>query len=269
MMAPHTYSIVYTRRDPALLEWVDGSTFKMRVFPLEPRQEKRILISYTQKLPGGYGQAVYRFPGGHNMDFVNNWSFHARVKDALATAWNSDSHVMAASFDNQDLVLDASAKNIKPDRDVVLRLNEPVSGQEQSQASARFRRKAELRTLLVPRNRWSVSATASTFFPRGSRSNSATAITVRQGSSGSRTHPAAGSASRRTRRPGTPITSSSPPRPNRRPRGSVRSTVKFPRFFAIFPTTNWSSWRLGSTRPRRASRKDSVFLCLAAKVCVY
>src|SRR5262249_45153974 len=31
------------RRDPALLEWVDGSTFKMRVFPLEPRQEKRVL----------------------------------------------------------------------------------------------------------------------------------------------------------------------------------------------------------------------------------
>ncbi len=27
--------------DPALLEWVDGSTFQMHVFPLEPRQEKR------------------------------------------------------------------------------------------------------------------------------------------------------------------------------------------------------------------------------------
>ena len=34
-------SIVYRMKDPALLEWVDGSTFKMRVFPLEGRQEKR------------------------------------------------------------------------------------------------------------------------------------------------------------------------------------------------------------------------------------
>src|SRR5439155_1401061 len=41
--------ILYTRRDPALLEWVDGSTFKMRVFPLEARQEKRIVLSYTQR----------------------------------------------------------------------------------------------------------------------------------------------------------------------------------------------------------------------------
>src|SRR5262249_40985194 len=30
-------TIRYANRDPALLEWVDGSTFKMRVFPLEAR----------------------------------------------------------------------------------------------------------------------------------------------------------------------------------------------------------------------------------------
>ena len=43
--------IVRKKRDPALLEWVDGATFKMRVFPLEGWQEKRIILSYTQKLP--------------------------------------------------------------------------------------------------------------------------------------------------------------------------------------------------------------------------
>src|SRR5262249_39511653 len=42
--------IMYSQKDPALLEWVDGSTFRMRVFPLEARQEKRIIIAYTQRL---------------------------------------------------------------------------------------------------------------------------------------------------------------------------------------------------------------------------
>ena len=42
-------SVVYRQKDPALLEWVDGTTFKMRVFPLEARQEKRIVLSYTQR----------------------------------------------------------------------------------------------------------------------------------------------------------------------------------------------------------------------------
>ncbi|NUO50504.1 MAG: hypothetical protein HOV80_16740 [Polyangiaceae bacterium] len=42
--------IVYQRRDPALLEWMSGNSFKMRVFPLPGRTEKRIFLSYTQTL---------------------------------------------------------------------------------------------------------------------------------------------------------------------------------------------------------------------------
>src|SRR5207237_6472680 len=63
-------TILYQRRDPALLEWVDGTTFKMRVFPIEARQEKRIILSYTQKLDDVYGQTQYRFPAGHSMALV-------------------------------------------------------------------------------------------------------------------------------------------------------------------------------------------------------
>src|SRR5262249_48926874 len=82
-------SIVWRKRDPALLEWVDGSTFKMRVFPLEPRQEKRVLLSYTQKLPVLYGQAAYRFPAGHSLELVRDWSFHARIKNGAGMGWSS------------------------------------------------------------------------------------------------------------------------------------------------------------------------------------
>src|SRR5262249_17273550 len=68
-------TIVNSMRDPALLEWVDGSTFKMRVFPLEGRQEKRIILSYTQRLESLYGQQHYRFPAGHSLDRIGAWSF--------------------------------------------------------------------------------------------------------------------------------------------------------------------------------------------------
>ena len=115
--------ILYTRRDPALLEWMDGSTFKMRVFPLEPRQEKRIIISYVQRLPEAYSQAEYRFPGGHNLELVRDWSFHATVKNAFATNWSCDTHPLLASYNGNDLSLDLSGRLIKPDRDVVIRLN--------------------------------------------------------------------------------------------------------------------------------------------------
>ncbi|HWB77942.1 MAG TPA: VIT domain-containing protein [Nannocystaceae bacterium] len=51
-------------RDPALLEWERGNVFKLRIFPIPGRGERRVRLSYTQVLPT-VGDAVrYRFPLG-------------------------------------------------------------------------------------------------------------------------------------------------------------------------------------------------------------
>jgi ferric-dicitrate binding protein FerR (iron transport regulator)/tetratricopeptide (TPR) repeat protein len=121
-------TILYTQRDPALLEWVDGSTFKMRVFPLEPRQEKRIILSYTQRLASAYGRAHYRFPAGHSLQLVAKWSFHARVKEGAQLSYHSDSHALKATKEGRDLILDATESLVKADRDVTLDLTEPGGG---------------------------------------------------------------------------------------------------------------------------------------------
>jgi hypothetical protein len=127
-------SIVYTQRDPALLEWIDGSTFKMRVFPLEGRQEKRLLLSYTQRLESLYGRTRYRFPAGHSLDWVRDWSFQARVKGGARLAWSSPSHQPQAKLEGADLVLTAQAQHVKPDRDVVLDLVDDQAGQAGGEA---------------------------------------------------------------------------------------------------------------------------------------
>ncbi len=113
--------------DPALLEWVDGSTFKMRVFPLEPRQEKRIILSYSQRLPSVDGQMTYRFPAGHTMDVVCEWSAAVRIKNGDGSTWHSPSHDLravdsTARNDAADLLLEASEKNVMLDRDLVIRV---------------------------------------------------------------------------------------------------------------------------------------------------
>jgi hypothetical protein len=115
-------TIVARRKDPALLEWVDGTTFRMRVFPLEARQEKRIILSYTQRLPVLYGRMEYRFPAGHSLGVVRDWSFHARVKNGVPLAWNCESHSLKETKEGADLLLDLAAQQVKPDRDVVLQL---------------------------------------------------------------------------------------------------------------------------------------------------
>lgn len=123
--------IVHRQQDPALLEWVDGSTFKMRVFPLEPRREKRVVLSYTQKLSAAYGETRYRFAAGHNLGVVRDWSFRARLRGRAGAPWDCRTHELEARTDGADLVLAGEASGVIPDTDVVvtLYLPEPEDGE--------------------------------------------------------------------------------------------------------------------------------------------
>jgi Vault protein inter-alpha-trypsin domain/FecR protein len=120
--------IVHKMQDPALLEWVDGTLFKMRVFPLEPRQEKRIILSYTQRLPAVYDKVIYRSPAGHSMNVVRDWSTKVRIANGAATEWKCPSHILKATSEDTDLVLTGSLKNAVLDRDLVIELTHPHHG---------------------------------------------------------------------------------------------------------------------------------------------
>ncbi|MCH9688690.1 MAG: FecR domain-containing protein [Deltaproteobacteria bacterium] len=49
-------------RDPALLEWERGNQFKLRIFPIPGRGERRVRLAYTQVLPVAGQTLRYRFP---------------------------------------------------------------------------------------------------------------------------------------------------------------------------------------------------------------
>lgn len=121
--------IRWTRRDPALLEWVDGSTFKLRVFPLEPREEKRLLLSYTEPLRSADGAFTYRFPGGHDQPAAGRWSVRIRVVDGAI-----DGTVVppgyASTIDGDDLLLTAEAERVVPDVDLTVPLARQTVGPE-------------------------------------------------------------------------------------------------------------------------------------------
>jgi autotransporter-associated beta strand protein len=120
-------TIKHKMQDPALLEWVDGSTFKMRVFPLEGREEKRIVISYVQKLDTLHGRSTLRVPLGHSLGKTGQWSFLTRIKDGRDAAWRSLHHDLKAEVEGSDLLLrtDKSADTMQ--RDVVLEIATPES----------------------------------------------------------------------------------------------------------------------------------------------
>lgn len=53
--------IVDQMMDPALLEWEEGAWFKLRVFPIEPGAEKRVIIRYTAPLAHTAAGLAYDF----------------------------------------------------------------------------------------------------------------------------------------------------------------------------------------------------------------
>lgn len=132
--------IVHKMKDPALLEWVDGSTFKMRVFPLEARREKRIVLSYTQRLNSAYGKTYYRFPAGHSMDVVREWSTSLRVHGGKGQAWHSPSHDLKSETDSGDLLLSAKEANSTMSSDLVLEFTERVDRMAQGRDTAMWSR---------------------------------------------------------------------------------------------------------------------------------
>ena len=123
-------SIVYRRRDPALLEMMEGNVFKMRVFPLFGRREKRIVLSYTQTLPELYRTLRYWFPMEHTQDKAGVLSFRVRVKNG-ASRYDalSSTHDLRSRADGEDLVLEYEAENVAPDDDFLLSLK-PLAAPE-------------------------------------------------------------------------------------------------------------------------------------------
>src|SRR5262252_6823876 len=54
--------IVRSRRDPALLEYAGKNLFQASVFPIAPKSDKRIELTYSQVLRNDSGTVSYRYP---------------------------------------------------------------------------------------------------------------------------------------------------------------------------------------------------------------
>jgi len=116
-------TIVNRRRDPAILEQIGDNLFKMRVFPIFARDEKRILLDYTLPLESLAGSYQFRLPLLSDLEPV--WDF--RITGTISGAISKES-VTSASHPNlfiQDrddgaIGLAFHKRNYQPETDLVL-----------------------------------------------------------------------------------------------------------------------------------------------------
>ncbi|HEV2879880.1 MAG TPA: VIT domain-containing protein [Pyrinomonadaceae bacterium] len=76
--------IVRKQRDPGLLEYAGKDLFQASIFPIPPRSDKKLELTYTQVLRAQSGTVSYRYPLGTN----HNLASIGRVSGALEIEGN-------------------------------------------------------------------------------------------------------------------------------------------------------------------------------------
>src|SRR5207248_6156604 len=117
--------IVRKYRDPALLEYMGRSAFKVRIFPIEPNSRKHVKLQYTQLLKSDTGLTEYAYP-------LNTEKFSARplrevsikisltCTDPLKSIYSPSHNVEIKREGDRRAVIGFEDKNVRPDTDFKL-----------------------------------------------------------------------------------------------------------------------------------------------------
>ncbi len=124
--ARKTYEDIVRRlKDPALLEYVNRNTFKLRVYPIPAHGEKRIEITYTETLKYDFGTVKYVYPlntekfSSAPLDQV---SIDVSIKSStpVTTVYSPSHEIDIARKGDKEVRLSYEDRKVLPDRDFVL-----------------------------------------------------------------------------------------------------------------------------------------------------
>jgi Ca-activated chloride channel family protein len=120
-------SIVSRMKDPALLEWQPGGLFKCRIFPVEPRATKRVIVAYTQALPFFRGKMTYVYPLANEKTRTHppvevRIDVLARFTGALATIESPSHHLEVRRKNSNEASMSFRAAHYRPNNDFVVTL---------------------------------------------------------------------------------------------------------------------------------------------------
>lgn len=117
--------IVRKMRDPALLEYLGQGLFKVRIFPIEPRSEKRVKLKYTEILTQDGGLFRYLYP-------LNTEKFSAQplrsvsvkvdvdLPEGIRTIYSPSHEVEVVRHGPKKATVGFEAKDVRPDTDFQL-----------------------------------------------------------------------------------------------------------------------------------------------------
>ena len=97
--------LVYRRIDPALLEYAGSGRLNLRVYPLPPREDKRLMVAYTQSLPKLYSDWTLTIPLPEVDQPVADMVVSARIKGCGNCELSSPSHQVVVERSGEDAIV--------------------------------------------------------------------------------------------------------------------------------------------------------------------
>ncbi len=97
--------IVYQRRDPALLEQMGASKVSMRIFPLAPKSDKRVVLAYTQPIARTYDDLTVTVPLPELETPVGEVAMQVKVVGCAACEITSPSHAIDVTAAGADAIV--------------------------------------------------------------------------------------------------------------------------------------------------------------------
>ncbi len=116
--------VVYRRLDPALLEWAGTGRLNLRVYPLPPRQDKRLLLAYTQSLPKLYDDYTVTVPLPEVDQPVGELDFAVRIAGCSNCEVTSPSHDVKVSREGDDARVAYTQKSARIGDSLVLHVRD-------------------------------------------------------------------------------------------------------------------------------------------------
>ena len=112
-------------RDPALLEWVSGRELSLKIFPIEPRKSRRVVLAYNEALPTEASTVRYRYPldlGRDRATKIDDFALRVRAHDARAplTAVRANHPAARIGRVDDDATVVFEAQNFVPASDFVV-----------------------------------------------------------------------------------------------------------------------------------------------------
>ncbi len=118
---------LWLMRDPALVEWESGSTFKTRIFPIKAKETKRIVLSYIQTLQGQSGRYRYVLPlAGPGAPTIPSFHFAATVASSAGTpVLGLPLYAARTEVKDGKAVVDVETRDFTPPADLVIDIEQP------------------------------------------------------------------------------------------------------------------------------------------------